>query len=961
MEVARLQATITADDRDFQRKMRGAEARGQTTARSLRNTFSNLKLSLPSIGGGLAGGAGNLGGILNVAGGNILTSILGKVTGGMTDAIQVGVNYNKMLEAQSIAFQTLGQSAADTEKHLADLQALGLKTPFDYQDLVKASITMSAFGFETRSRIDDLRKLADGAAIGAAATGNFAESLQGVILALGQMRATGKLSAEEMNQLINRGLPAWDILAKKIGISVKELRALSDAGKLRGDVAASLLTEGIGQYAAGAGDRLSETILGKESNVRDAFQKRAAQDSKTLTEAYRNSLDSALKELEQGAGQGTTAKIGDTLAKNLEFITDAITGKISSAEFLGALKLTGAQMWESIQQGFTGAITSGSAAAVEAVKGWAGGVIDSAKKALGIQSPSKVFAEIGQDTIAGFTMGLEAGKKKQQQKPVVDVEAMRKRLVEELKKLRDDPKIQAMLRTISFAEGANYNTLFGGGTFGSYEAHPNQRVTAKLGGQEITSTAAGAFQILKRIDDTLSKRLGLSDFSPETQDLKALALMKEKNAIKPLLEGDFATAVERLKRVWASLPDSPFGQPTKKLEDLTEKYNAALEELTGQTMATSTAVNSLTDTIVKVDLAAQNLTVRGGDGAAQQPFGNLGSMTVRAPQSLESLATIPESFKRLSEETTLAKRSMEMLPPPLAQVAQTAPQAASGMEAVTKASQDQIDALMATAGKFGTAASRFDEFKDRMGQNFDDLIGALFEGGDRWKDAAKNVASDFFNTLASEMMLAATNGKYGSIGGLLGGIVGGLFGGIFGGGKAAGGPVRRGRIYLVGEEGPELFAPPRSGEIVPADRTRRMMASRDPRRDLADRREHAMRHHSGIMGKLIMAMRDGAFRSLDTDAIKRRSLGPAGALFGSLAGKRAMGGPVSGGNRYLVGEEGPEMYLPASGSGRADVRNYNITINVPVTAPTGTITPQTQRQIAAQTAQALQAALARNA
>lgn len=857
MEVARLQATITADDRDFQRKMRGAEARGQSTARSLRNTFSNLKLSLPSIGGGLAGGGASLGGIVNVAGGNILTSILGKVAGATTDAIQVGINYNKMLEAQSIAFQTLGQSAEQTQKHLADLQALGLKTPFDYQDLVKASLTMNAFGFSTQNRIEDLRKLSDAAAIAAAGTGNFTEALQGIIFALGQMRAKGKVSAEEMNQLAERGIPAWDILARKVGRTKEELQKLAETGKLRGDVAASLLTEGLGQFAAGAGDRLSETILGKESNVRDAFQKRAAQDSKSLTEAYRNSLDSALKELESGTGQGATAAIGDTLAKNLEFITDAITGKISSAEFLGALKLTGAQMWESIQQGFIGAISSGSAAAVDAVRGWAGGVIDSAKKALGIQSPSKVFAEIGQDTIAGFAMGLESGKKKQQ-KPIVDVEAMRKRLVEELKKLREDPKIQAMLRTISFAEGANYNTLFGGGTFGSYAAHPNQKVTAKLGGQEITSTAAGAFQILKRIDDTLSKRLGLSDFSPETQDLKALALMKEKNAINPLLEGDFATAVERLKRVWASLPDSPFGQPTKKLETLTEKYNSELESLTGQTAATTMAINSLADSIVKVDLAAQSLTVRGGDGAAQR--GDLGSMTIRAPQALEPLATIPDTFKRLSTETTLAKRSMEMLPPPLAQVAQTAPQAASGMEAVTRASQDQIDALIAGASKFGTAANRFDEFKDRMGQNFDDLIGSLFEGGDRWKDAAKNVAVDFFNSLASEMMLAATNGKYGSLGGLLGGLVGGLFGGLFGGGKAAGGPVDAGRMYMVGERGPEMFIPRSSGTIIP-------------------------------------------------------------------------------------------------NGGAAPI---NITINVPVTAPNGTVTPQTRQQIATQTAQALNAALRRN-
>lgn len=38
---------------------------------------------------------------------------------------------------------------------------------------------------------------------------------------------------------------------------------------------------------------------------------------------------------------------------------------------------------------------------------------------------------------------------------------------------------------------------------------------------------------------------------------------------------------------------------------------------------------------------------------------------------------------------------------------------------------------------------------------------------------------------------------------------------FFGGARAAGGPVRRDRAYLVGERGPELFVPPSSGNIVP--------------------------------------------------------------------------------------------------------------------------------------------------
>jgi hypothetical protein len=52
------------------------------------------------------------------------------------------------------------------------------------------------------------------------------------------------------------------------------------------------------------------------------------------------------------------------------------------------------------------------------------------------------------------------------------------------------------------------------------------------------------------------------------------------------------------------------------------------------------------------------------------------------------------------------------------------------------------------------------------------------------------------------------------VGQLIGGIAG-FVGDIFGGKKANGGPVKGGKAYLVGEKGPEIFAPGRAGMILP--------------------------------------------------------------------------------------------------------------------------------------------------
>lgn len=61
---------------------------------------------------------------------------------------------------------------------------------------------------------------------------------------------------------------------------------------------------------------------------------------------------------------------------------------------------------------------------------------------------------------------------------------------------------------------------------------------------------------------------------------------------------------------------------------------------------------------------------------------------------------------------------------------------------------------------------------------------------------------------------------------------------------------------------------------------------------------------------------DAAKGKADALASTLRSMGAAaGAPGGGIAGKRAGGGPVTGGKTYLVGEKGPELFTP-SGSGR---------------------------------------------
>lgn len=133
-----------------------------------------------------------------------------------------------------------------------------------------------------------------------------------------------------------------------------------------------------------------------------------------------------------------------------------------------------------------------------------------------------------------------------------------------------------MIRTAEGTDGANgYRTLFGGGLFSGFADHPRQVVTATSNGKPISSSAAGAYQFLRRTWDGLASQLGLPDFSPESQDAGALELIRQAGALGDVDAGRFALAVRKVRKIWASMPGAGYGQPEVALNRLQAAYQAA--------------------------------------------------------------------------------------------------------------------------------------------------------------------------------------------------------------------------------------------------------------------------------------------------------------------------------------------------------------------------------------------------
>ena len=206
-------------------------------------------------------------GLANV--GQSFLQVGGALTAGLTVPL-VGVGVAAVQSAEQIntakiAFTTMLGSAEAADKMLKNLQAFAAATPFEFPDLVKAAQRMQALGFGADQVIPTLRSVGDAAA----ALGGGKEVIDGITTALGQMQTKGKVSAEEMGQLAERGVPAWQMLADKIGVTIPEAMKMAEQGAITASTAIPAILEGMNEKFGGSMEKMSQTLSGQWSNFKD--------------------------------------------------------------------------------------------------------------------------------------------------------------------------------------------------------------------------------------------------------------------------------------------------------------------------------------------------------------------------------------------------------------------------------------------------------------------------------------------------------------------------------------------------------------------------------------------------------------------------------------------------------------------------------------------------------------------
>lgn len=265
------------------------------------------------------------------------SSKAGKILGGVAAAI-FGIGTASVITAGEVsmsskAFETLLGDAQAAKEFIADLTQFAAETPFELAGLMETSKRLLAFKFAAQDIIPILTAIGDAAGM----LGSGQEGIDRMTLAIAQMQAKGKVQSQEMLQLAEAGVNAWQYLADAMGVSISEAMDKVSAGQVSAAEGINAIITGMQRDFKGGMEKQAKEIPGLWATIMDNTKQVMVSAGGKLIEALRikEHLQGLADYLSKFAAYVQQAGIGKALR-------DMIPNEVSLAIFMIAGALTAA-------------------------------------------------------------------------------------------------------------------------------------------------------------------------------------------------------------------------------------------------------------------------------------------------------------------------------------------------------------------------------------------------------------------------------------------------------------------------------------------------------------------------------------------------------------------------------------------------------------------------------------------
>lgn len=292
---------------------------------------------------GFNSGVSRLGNIAK-SGLQVLASAVAGVTTAMGTGVVVGMKYNASIEQYQTSFEVMTGSAEKAAEVIENLKKVGAETPFELDNLAETTQLLMNYGFTADDAMDKMMLLGD-------ISQGSAEKMKRIATAYGQMSSAGKVSLEDVKQMIEAGFNPLQEISENTGESMASLyERISDGTVAVDEITAAMqraTSEG-GKYFQSM-EKQSQTINGLISTLKDNAMQLLGEVVQPATEAFRTELlPSAIEVIEElsdefeSNGVKGLIEVGKNILLNLvDGIYENIPSMIASGSDMLANFLTG--------------------------------------------------------------------------------------------------------------------------------------------------------------------------------------------------------------------------------------------------------------------------------------------------------------------------------------------------------------------------------------------------------------------------------------------------------------------------------------------------------------------------------------------------------------------------------------------------------------------------------------------
>jgi tape measure domain-containing protein len=183
-----------------------------------------------------------------------------------TMAAVTGLKFDAGMEQAQIGMKTLLRNGDEARKVVKDVRDFALRAPlFGVQEMVKSAQQLIGTGFDAKKIVPTLTSFSDTLS----ALGRNPEDLQRMTYAFMQMSAKGQISAEELRGQLGEIFPATKLLARGMGISMKDLNKQMKKGAIKSAKALPILLAEMNKEYGGATQKQSQTFNGMLANLKE--------------------------------------------------------------------------------------------------------------------------------------------------------------------------------------------------------------------------------------------------------------------------------------------------------------------------------------------------------------------------------------------------------------------------------------------------------------------------------------------------------------------------------------------------------------------------------------------------------------------------------------------------------------------------------------------------------------------